>query len=125
MDWRKLLTRDQDTDWRDVSADLRSGATGTLHIRRVGMTVWWRVRDLVPGTGHAFYWPPTGLAAPVTDLVYPADAPSEAAPFYRDSLGRLCRSINHPPVAAGRWFEGSYVLPPGTAMPGDFGQEVA
>lgn len=123
MGWIK---KPRDTGWRDVSADLRAGATGVLHIRREGLTVWWRVRDLIPGTGHAFYWPPAGLAAPDDYLTYSADAPSESSPFYRDSIGRLCRSINLDPVLPGRWWEGMYLLPPGTAMPAaDFGLEVA
>lgn len=113
----RLAALEYDSGWRDVSADLLYGATGTLHIRRAGHVVHWRVRDLVPGTAHAFYWPPAGMAAPSDRAAYPADAPSEGAPFYRDNSGRICRSASAAPAAAGRWWEGTYVLPPDTPPP--------
>lgn len=56
----RLAALEYDSGWRDVSADLRLGATGVLHIRRVGMKVYWRLNGLAPGTAHAFYWPPEG-----------------------------------------------------------------
>lgn len=122
MGWIK---KPRDTDWRDVSDDLLYGATGTLHVRREGLTVWWRVKDLLPGTAHAFYLPPSGLRVVNAANTYPAAAGTTGLPFYRDMLGRLCHSIYIDPVSAGFWWEGMYVLPPGTAMPGDFGREVA
>lgn len=122
MGWIK---KPRDTDWRDVSAGLLYGATGTLHVRREGLTVWWRVADLVPGTAHAFYLPPAGLAAPSDPIYYPPQAPANSEPFYLDTIGRLCRSLTGSPLSSGRWWGGCYVLPVGTAMPADFGQEVA
>lgn len=118
------LIKRTDTDWRDVSADLRSGATGVLHVRREGLTVWWRTKDLVVGTAHAFYWPPVGMAAPHDPIYYPPQAPANPQPFYLDNVGRICRERTAPALAGGRWWGGSYILPAGTPMPADFGQEV-
>lgn len=123
MGWIK---KPRDTGWRDVSADLRSGATGVLQIRREGLTVWWRVMDLVVGEGHAFYWPPAGIAAPSSPILYPPQSAGNTSPFYLDNVGRLCRERTAPALTGGRWWAGSYLLPPGTPMPAaDFGQEVA
>lgn len=117
----RLFSR-HDTDWRDVSADLRLGATGVLHIRRVGLHVHWRLRDFTAGTAHAFYWPPAGLAAPSSPTSYPPQSPGNPAPIFLDHVGRLTRPINAAPLEAGRWWEGMYPLPPGTppltALPG-------
>lgn len=110
----RLIDR-KDTGWRDVSADLRSGATGILHVRREGLTVWWRVMDLVVGEAHSFYWPPTGLAAPSTPIAYPPQSTANPQPFYLDNVGRLCRERTAPALAGGRWWQGMYVLPKGTA----------
>lgn len=115
MDWRKLLTRDQDTGWRDMSADMLGGATGTLHIRRVGLQVHWRVKNLVAGSTHNFYRPPTGLRATADANTYFAgEGTTGSSSFYRHADGRLARSIYAAPVTQGFWFEGSYVLPKGT-----------
>lgn len=105
----------QDTGWLDVSADLLYGATGVLHVRRAGMHMHWRVRDLIPGTAHAFYWPPSGMVAPQAQQAFMPQATSNPSPFYLDSSGRLCRLITAPALTAGRWWEGLYLLPPGTA----------
>lgn len=114
MGWIKK-SKPTDTGWRDVSADLRLGTTGVLHIRRVGLHVHWRVRDLVAGEGHAFYWPPAGLAAPSSPIAYPPQSAGNTQLFYLDSVGRLCRERSAPALATNRWWEGVYLLPPGTA----------
>lgn len=111
MGWIK---KPRDTGWRDVSADLRLGATGVLHIRRVGLYVHWRLRDFTAGTAHAFYWPPAGLAAPSEPASYPPQSPDNPVPIFLDHVGRLTRSITAAPLAGDRWWEGVYVLPPGT-----------
>lgn len=111
MGWIK---RSQDTGWLDVSEDLRLGATGVLHVRRVGMLVHWRLRDFVAGAAHAFYWPPAGLNAPSVPNAYPAQTPNNPSPIFLDASGRFTRPITAAPLEAGRWWEGSYLLPKGT-----------
>lgn len=106
-----------DTGWRDVSADLRLGATGTLQIRRAGMSAYWRMKDYVPGTAHAFYWPPAGLAAPSDPLTYPPQSPDNPSGIYIDNTGRLSRSINAGAIATGQWWEGTYLIPVGEGWP--------
>lgn len=113
MAWVKRSTP-TDTGWLDVSADLRSGATGTLQIRREGLTVWWRVKDLVSGSGHAFYWPPAGLAAPSDPISLPPQTSNNPEPFYLDGVGRICRKNTAASLASDRWWEGCYLLPAGT-----------
>lgn len=113
MAWLKRNTP-TDTGWRDVSADLRFGATGVLHVRRVGPHVHWRLRDFTAGTAHAFYAPPAGLAAPSTPLSYPSQTPDNTTPIFLDASGRLTRPIQAPALAGGRWWEGTYLLPVGT-----------
>lgn len=113
MPWLKRSTP-TDTGWLDVSADLRLGATGVLHVRRVGMYVHWRLRDFTAGTAHAFYWPPAGLNAPSVPSSYPPQTPENPSPIFLDQSGRFTRPINAAPLAAGRWWEGTYLLPAGT-----------
>lgn len=111
MGWIK---KTRDTGWFDVSADLRLGATGVLHLRRVGLHVHWRLRDFTAGTVHAFYWPPTGLNAPSVPSSYPPQSPGNPAPIFIDHAGRLTRPITAAPLEPGRWWEGTYLLPAGT-----------
>lgn len=121
----KLLRR-HDTGWCDVSANLLSGATGTLHVRREGLTVWWRLRGFTAGTAHAFYWPPAGMAAPSNPICYPPQETGTSSPFYLDNVGRICRERTAPALAGGRWWGGSYLLPAGTPpLAGLPGEEVA
>lgn len=119
----RLAALEYDSGWRDVSEGLLGGATGVLHIRRVGPRVHWRIRDYVAGSVHAFYWPPTGLTSPSSPIGYPAQTPDNPSLFYLDSIGRICRSNSGAPQPTGRWWEGTYVLPPGTpplsTPPGD------
>lgn len=113
MPWLKRNTP-SDTGWLDVSSDLRLGATGVLHVRRVGLYVHWRLRDFTAGTAHAFYWPPAGLNAPSVPFSYPSQSPENSAPIFLDQAGRLTRPITAPALAGGRWWEGTYLLPVGT-----------
>ena len=121
MGWIKKA---RDTGWRDVSADLRLGATGVLHIRRVGLHVYWRLRDFKAGTAHAFYAPPAGLALPSSPQSCPLQSPGNPVPIVLDHAGRFVRPIQAAPLATGQWWEGAYLLPPGVPMLADFGTEV-
>lgn len=67
--WDYLNARDQviygDTGWRDVSALLINGWTGSVHIRRCGLTIWLRVQNLsgAGASGSPFMAAITGFGA--------------------------------------------------------------
>lgn len=114
---QRLAALAYDSGWRDVSSGLLGGTAGVLHIRRIGPQVYWRIKNYVAGTAHSFYEPPIGFRAVTDAHVYPAGQGQVGTSFYRHMNGRLTRSIYDPPVTQGVWFESSYALPPGTAIP--------
>lgn len=110
-----------DTEWINVSSDLLNGTNATLHIRRVGPIVHWRLHNFRPGSADVFYTPPAWARATndsdtTYPIYYPQSIPGENQVEVRPN-GDLARNRNGG-VTAGTWWEtGYYVLPPGTPDP--------
>ena len=128
-DWLDSLKGEQgiaggsgiDTGWVNVSSDLINGTNATMHIRRVGPTVHWRLTNFQPGSADVFYTPPEWARA-VNDtgtahgVYYPQSIPGEAQVEVRPN-GNLARLAAAGPTAATWWESGYYILPVGVPDP--------
>lgn len=111
----RLAVLEYDSDWRDVTADLANGWTGELHIRRIGMTAWFRVRALdgANASQNAFYYPTNGFSGSGAASEVPSGLTEYE--FRLTSGGVLQRFTGASATTSNRWVVGSYPIVPGRA----------